>query len=327
MRPQGSMGGYFGLELPRAGGEHYVSARRFQSARAAFLALLRTGQPERVHMPWYICDSMVEPLEMASVSISRYCLDDDLRISGDIDLGPGDWLFYVNYFGLSSARVAEILDRYPPEQVVIDCAQAFYAAPLACLATLYSPRKFFGVPDGGYLFTDLLVPEPELADDDSIERSRHLLVRADRDAEAGYGAFQAAERSLSRQEPRRMSKLTQRLLGSIDYSGAARRRQDNFAILHKALGGSNAFAAGHVGDDVPLCYPYLGGRPDARQALVDKRVFVATYWPELIVPQSQAPIAEQDRVRRLLPLPCDQRYGEADMMRLVGLLRQMGAAG
>ena len=42
-----AIGGYFELELPPPRGERYPDALRYQSARAAFLALLLAGRPGR----------------------------------------------------------------------------------------------------------------------------------------------------------------------------------------------------------------------------------------------------------------------------------------
>jgi hypothetical protein len=67
LSPDKAIGGYFELELSRGRGEYYPDAYRFQSARAAFLALLQTGQPARVWMPRYLCDSMFEPLRRSGI--------------------------------------------------------------------------------------------------------------------------------------------------------------------------------------------------------------------------------------------------------------------
>ena len=55
----GALGGYFELELPPAPNPLYPQALAYQSARAAFQALLTAGNPGRVWIPRFICDEMI----------------------------------------------------------------------------------------------------------------------------------------------------------------------------------------------------------------------------------------------------------------------------
>ena len=306
-----AVGGYLPLELPARRPQLYPHALRFQSARAAFLALLRQGKPRRVWMPHYICDSMFEPVRACGAELVFYALDAQLapRVDG---LGAGDWLLYVDYFGVCGAVVDELLKRYDRSQVVVDHAQSFFTAPRDCLATLYSPRKFFGIPDGGLLVTRLEMSEPEALDERSIERSLHLLTRLDRGAEAGYAGFKAADASLNDVTPRRMSNLTDRLLGSIDYEASRAARNANFRALHEALASFNQLPLDVGRIDAPLCYPLLQDSTSARERLIARRYFVPMYWPgvaERVGPGT----FEAKLARQCLALPCDQRYGEAEM--------------
>jgi len=146
-----AIGGYFELELPAAASDYHAGALRLQSARAALLLLLQQGKPSAVWLPWYLCQSMLEPLQACGIAIRRYALDAQLQPAQLPPLASGEWLLYVNYFGLCDAAVERLLAHYPAGQLIIDQSQAFYSPARPCLANIYSPRKFFGVPDGGYL--------------------------------------------------------------------------------------------------------------------------------------------------------------------------------
>ena len=310
-----AIGGYFELELPEPRPFLYPMARQFQSARAAFLALLRTGRPSRVFIPHYLCDSMLLPLKKAGVECIFYSMDDGFNIRDDIDLRATDWLLYVNYFGVCGNSVDRLRARYAPRQLVLDHSQAFYAAPRDCLATIYSPRKFFGVPDGGLLVTALPISEAQGMDQGSLARASSGLTRLAQTAEAGYAAYQEAEASLEQCEPLEMSQLSRRILHSVDIEAARMRRNANFAFLHQQLGSCNALALDLDSIDGPLCYPLLADATDLRAHLIRERIFVATYWPEVA---SRVGMVSQERewVRNLLPLPCDHRYGLAEMQRI-----------
>ena len=70
----------------------------------------------------------------------------------------------------------------------------------------------------------------------------------------------------------------------------------------------------------PLCYPLLIDDPKIRGRLIDQKIFVPTYWPNIKT------WCEHDEVEyrladAILPLPIDQRYGAADMQRIVDVIR------
>ena len=315
LREPRAIGGYFELELPQAEASLHGDALRFQSSRAAFLALLRAGRPTAVWMPWYICDAMIEPLRMTGTPVKRYRLDPDLRVDS-ADLAPGEWLVYVNYFGLCARQVDDVLNRFPRDQVLIDNAQALFAAPADCLATLYSPRKFLGVPDGGYLVTRQPVDLPSTTDDGSLQRCGHLLTRLAKDAEAGYADYAAAEESLKQQEPLRMSALTERLLAGVDYDSVRARRVENFAFLHEKLQRYNRFEFRYDEQAAPLCYPFFNAPAGVRETLRARRIYTPTYWPD-VADAEGAPDFERQLPGSTLCLPCDQRLSREDLAPMV----------
>ena len=66
------IGGYFELELPQASHSLFSKFLRFQSARAAFFALLQAERPNRVWIPNYICNAMIDPLQKLNITHSFY---------------------------------------------------------------------------------------------------------------------------------------------------------------------------------------------------------------------------------------------------------------
>lgn len=315
-----AIGGYFGLELSPGYGELYPRAQRFQSARAAFLALLMACRPRRLWMPWYNCETMLEPPAMAGIPVQRYRIDEHFNIADDITLGENEWLVVVNYFGLCEQQIEHVLSRHPRERIVIDHSQALFSPPRDCRATLYSPRKFFGIPDGGYLITDSVVPTPAEQDTGSVERLQPLVVRLDRGPEAGYEGIRAARATLRGQPPRRMSSLTQHMLAHIDYPSAVERRLRNYERYHRLLGAENAFMLPANPAHAPLCYPFWTGRSDLHEALAARRIFVARYWPNTRGATGTSDDIEYRLSKECLALPCDQRYGDDELDRVVAAL-------
>ncbi len=304
-----AIGGYFELELPPGHGELYPDAQRFQSARAAFLALLLAGKPRRVWMPWYNCETMLEPPAMAGVPVQHYRIDEDFNIADDLTLGDGEWLVVVNYFGICEPQLERVFARFPRKRVVVDHSQALFSPPPNCLATLYSPRKFFGIPDGGYLVTGCHVPEPDEQDSGSVARFEPLIIRLDRGPEAGYEGIRTARATLRGQPPRQMSNLTRRMLAHIDYPSALERRRQNYLRYHRMLGGDNALILAAEPAYAPLCYPYWNHRSDLHAALAAQRIFVPKYWPNTRGVTGTSEDLEYKLSTQCLALPCDQRYG------------------
>lgn len=317
-----AVGGYFELELPPPASIPYPEALIFQSARAGFMALLAVGAPRHVWMPRYTCDVMLHTLDQAGVSYSFYNLNHDLTIKDDIALLDNEWLVYVNYFGLCTTIQQDILKRFNPQQVVFDNAQAFFSPPLDCLATLYSPRKFFGIPDGGLLVTTLNISAPETSDEASLQRSTHLLQRLGAGAEVGYQAYQRAEKSLDDSVPKGMSLLTSRLLSSIDFGWVRTRRDTNFCFLHSRLSTFNEMLIGETSVRGALCYPLLVSRGEGlRNELVRNRIYTARYWPDCRQRTDELSV-ERRMCDLLIAIPCDQRYGIDELQRVVDVVEQ-----
>ncbi len=306
-----AIGGYFPLELPHQKEHWYPQSTLFSSARGAFYALLTSGQPDAVWVPEYICDAMLAPLKALQVPVKYYSLDSQLMPQTDVIPAEGEWILWVNYFGLCDAQEKKLLARFAPRQLILDHSQAFYSPPADCLATLYSPRKFFGVPDGGLLVSSLSVDVPRTDPQLSLNRSAHLLRRLAENAEYGFAAYQQAEETFS-EVPSAMSQLTETLLKTIDYQQCRVSRNENFQFLHQHLGPLNEYCFDHVGAGGALCYPFLNRNAGLREFLNKERIYTPAYWHDAAKRVIPAGI-ESDFINHLIPLPVDQRYDIQEM--------------
>ncbi|MBJ9975447.1 hypothetical protein IAE35_04450 [Pseudomonas sp. S75] len=236
------------------------------------------------------------------------------------ELDAGERLLYVNYFGLKDAYVEEVLAPHYGDRLIVDNSQALFSTPLPGIATLYSPRKFVGVADGGWLANppDRLGTLPP---SQSTHRFGALLGRLESSPEDHYLAFAEAEKALCLTPVSAMSNSTRRLLDSLDYTTIADRRKANFTYLREALDRYNQFEPGLTAvQAVALCYPLLLGSKaqtqHVRQALRTERIFIPCYWPE-VADAAHSPDLERHLADCVLPLPVDQRYGHEHMQRLV----------
>lgn len=318
-----AMGGYFELELPR-GRALFPHAHAFNSARSAFQALLLARQVRRVHLPHYLCAVMHEAARSINVEVIAYGLNRDLELVQLPVLDADDALLAVDHFGLKTAYIRDTLAARYGEALIVDNSQALFSPPIDGVATLYSPRKFVGVPDGGWLVHGPAQIE-QMTVGVSAGRCSALLGRLADGAEAHYADFQHIEEALGAEGRTGMSRVTTRLLDSIDYNAVKQQRQANFSQLHDALAAINLFSPVSAQPNAALCYPLL--MADARSAhalraaLLQERVFVPCYWRE-VLESPTAPALERDLVARLLPLPIDQRNNPDDIARLAAIVLQ-----
>lgn len=169
-------------------------------------------------------------------------------------LGDGEWLLYVNYFGIASDDLlAEVKRRWP--RVIFDNTQAFFSAPRmdADSYNVYSCRKFVGVPDGAYLvhtgLTDGIYPA-----DTSWQHAAFLFRCIDESVNSAYGDSLDNESRFDG-EIRGMSPSTRRILASVEYDALRLRRRANYEALHAALAPHNALDC-PAGADA-MIYPFL----------------------------------------------------------------------
>ena len=267
------------MELPQLE-EFHKEALRFNTSRNAFEYVLRARGYRKVYMPYYTCEVMMSPFRKLGVAFEYYKIDEQLEPTELPTLDVDEAFLYTNYFGLKQMCVTRLAALYG-NRLIVDNAQAFFAEPIKGIDTFYSPRKFFGLPDGAYLYTDCLL-DSEFDRDISYDRCSHLLKRIDLGAEVGFQDFHKNDDSLIGQPILRMSSLTQSLLGSIYYENVRKQRLANYGKLDSILKSSNLLKFSLDENSVPLVYPYLPKDGSLRDKLIANRIYVARYWPNVL---------------------------------------------
>jgi hypothetical protein len=310
------IGGYFELEL--LSGKHYhAEALQLNTARRCFEYVLRVHKYHKVYIPYFTCEVMLDPIRSLQVKYEFYSIDEAFEPIFDKSLGTNEALLYINYFGLKQRTVVELTKKY--KNIIIDNAQSFYAEALSGVDTFYSARKFFGVPDGAYLYTSSLLQD-DLPVDKSHNRMSHLLKRIDCSAEEGFADFRTNDDSLKESHICSMSKLTKTLLSSIDYEQAKQKRTANYIFLSKSLNSNNRLRLLPLNGNVPMIYPFWSEDENLRSHLIKNKVFVATYWPNVFNWCDESQL-EHLLAKKIIPLPIDQRYCVEDMRRIVNIIK------
>lgn len=309
-----ALGGYLGFTWGKHDSSNlYPQAYRYQAARYALVDFLKQHQPEFFWVPWFVCDDLTDALVMHGVALKRYHLDDEMLPEKSLSIGAKDFLLYVNYFGCADRQAGMVIERFGGMQVLLDYSQALFAPAPECLATIYSPRKFLPLPDGGLLVTNLPMEPPEEQDQQSVERCQHLLVRAVEGAEAGYGHFVSAESSLDGQGVLAMSQLTSKMMTTA--ADTRKQRQANYNYLHSQLAATNKLLP-LAGGDSPLSYPFLVSEgASIRERLAKRRIYTPVYWQTKNAKQLNA--VEKNWVENVVHLPIDPRLSPENLDEIV----------
>lgn len=309
------IGGYLELEH-FSGREYHRGLTAVNSGRNALLFILRARGVKKLHIPAYLCDSVALLCRREGIPFETYPIGRDFLPRFDRDLPQDEWLYVVNYYGqLSDTVLLALHSRFG--RIIADHVQDFFRRPLPQVDTVYSCRKFFGVPDGGY--AACRAAELPMDEDSSRERMVHLLGRFEVSGSAYYADFQQNDELFEVLPLRAMSPITRNILRAVDYDGVRRRRNENYAVLAAALGGKNRLAL--TAPDGPYCYPfYCENAPALRRALAQQKIYIPTLWPNVTAEDGDV---EYDYAQNILPLPVDQRYGEEDMEYIVRRLEDV----
>jgi len=307
------IGGYFGLELNETGEFHH-DALKLNTARNCLEYVLRARAYRKIYIPYYSCSVLLEPIEKCQIAYEYYSINEELDPIFDKSLLKGEGFLYINYFGLKQNTV-ELLARRFGERLIVDNSQAFFSNRIDNIDTFYSARKFFGVADGSYLYTDQRINE-DFEQDVSYPRMLFLLKRLDLSAQEGYSEFKDNERRLNNSSIKKMSSITERILGSIDYNKVKVTRFENSCYLNSELKSTNMLHLPIMEGSIPMIYPYLARNgQELKLKLIGKRIYVATYWPEIM--RTESHLYERDLANNLVALPVDQRYSKSEMTQIL----------
>lgn len=309
------LGGYFELEL-RNGKEYHTRAIALNTARNALEMILLNRNYKKVWLPYFFCDVLLQALYVTKTPYDFYYIDKELSPCLDFPIADDEGILVINYFGLKTRAIKKLVSER--KNIIVDNAQAFFVCPQGNEDTIYSCRKFFGVPDGAYLYINTWKGDIELSRDVSGERLSSLVGRIETGVEENYEGYKRNEYSLNYQSAKLMSNLTRALMKNVDYDECERKRTVNFAYLNKNLKHINELNLDFMSSHGAFAYPFLLHDDSLRQKFIDRKIFVPLFWNNVLALESY--YWEYHLAKYLLPLPIDQRYDEKDMDRILEVI-------
>lgn len=312
------IGGYFELD-EFISNEYYTDLISLNNGRNALLYILKAKKIRKLYIPYLLCDSIRDMLIKYGYEFEQYNVDYDFMPIFNKKLLEDEYIDIVNYYGqITSEKVINLKHKY--KNIILDNTHAFFQKPIENIDTIYSCRKFFGVPDGSYLSTDRIINE-NLETDISKERMIHILGRYEGKASEYYSFYSENDESYSKEELKYMSRLTHNILGAINYEKVRKVRNRNFSFLKNELGKFNKLKL--IVPDGAFCYPlYVKDGEHSRKMLAKKKIYIPTLWPNVLDGMSKNTL-EYQYVSNILPIPCDQRYSIEDMSKIINNLKRM----
>ncbi len=317
-----TFGGFLGQEKPpdTITGEYHNAKLIFNTARACLSYTLQKRHIKKIHLPYYICDSVISAIIDNNKNFAFYGINEKLEIDTVIPkLANNEAVLYVNYFGLKNQYIARLEGTFG-EKLVIDNSQAFFQKSYQHSWSFNSARKFFGVTDGAYLYA----PDhkeimgkiwPTAQYDNTYLHERHRGSQ-----QKAYQGFLNHEQHLSTQI-KSISTRSHDTLKYIDYAKCANSRKHNFLYLHKHLSQLNELKVKPLcKKSIPLYYPFLF-KKNIRNRLIKQGLFIPCLWQEVKHRSTNHYDWEKYLASNLLALPIDHRYDTDDMQSLLKILQ------
>ena len=311
------IGGYFELQ-EYTGTEYHRDAIALNRAANCLSYLIKAKGITKLYIPYFLCRAIKNTCIRCNCDYEYYNIDASLKPVADIALEDSEYIYIVNYYGqLSGEDIGYYKKRY--KNIIVDAVQDFFSTPFEQTDTLYSCRKYFGVSDGAYLYTDARLDE-ELETDISHERMQHILGRYEEGSQRFYNDYTETEKTFANWPIKHMSKLTHNLLRGIDYDFVKEKRTANFEYLHNELSHVNKLDI--IVPDGAFMYPlYIDRGAELKKKLIANKVFVPTLWADVFEITGKGSL-EYDLAENTVPLPVDQRYDVEDMKYILSFCKE-----
>ena len=309
------IGGYFELDMYQLPMLH-ENALKFNCGRNCLAYLIEKRNIKKILLPYYICDSVTDICKKYKLDIAYYHIDSNF-IPKDIEFDDESYLYIVNYFGqLTYKQKKELKHKY--KKIIIDNTQAYFDKPLKNCDNLYSSRKYFGVPDGALLYTNVIGNYNNLENEVVFDRMGHILGRYEKNASDFYKLFVENDEKFCNSSIKKMSKITENLLHAIDYKTVKCIRNRNYEYLYSKLKEINKLKLKKISG--AYCYPlYIENADAMRNKMIKNKIYVPTLWPNVINDLGEETL-EYKFAKNILPLPCDQRYTIEDMQKIIKII-------
>lgn len=297
-------------------GERYHSeVIGLSTGRACLGVFIEQTRTKKVIVPYYTCDVTYRPFQLRGIPLEYYEINQDLEPQFLPELNEGEYFLYTNYFGVKEAYTLELVRQYG-SKLLVDNTHCFFQQGYSGIWSFTSARKYFGVPDGAYLYSAFTIESSNFQPFQGITLLPYF-NRLMGDQDTAFRQYQDHETSLNC-DIFGISSYSEKMLQAVDFKKVRQKRLENFGYLQEALKDQNRF--GSLISGSPFCYPFWPTKEIKHESFYQNRIFVPSYLKEI-----QNRITEDNEFtvqfsRQLLPLPIDHRYGKEEMDRMIEIV-------
>ena len=312
-----------------------------RSALYLILQYFKQQGGKHVHLPAFLCQSILQPVLALELDYSFYPVQADLTALPDPPSNCA--VLLIHYFGFINNTADELrMDSGHDYLLIEDACHVFlndeYFNESENQLLFFSTRKHSPTVLGGWCNLELDLDEPDK--DIEVCTWKSLAARlmkgnylSDKDSDVDptmedyyLKLFREVEDSFnSGIQPTRLPQLILNLIDSLSWNTISRKRRDNWQILHELLGNKVEHLFDYLPDGaVPLGHVIrLKNRDRVKEKLAEHRIYAPVHWP---LPE------EVDKKKfpdskvlsdSLLTLPIDQRYGPDDMNYIANTLKRI----
>lgn len=318
-----------------------------RTAREAIFYICQSNKLKTVLMPALCCASMVQPFIQSEIEVRYYKIKSDLTIDYlDLEkkLKDDSFIFVMHYYGIKSFNsdvLQDILLSHNNVQIIQDCTQHVFTNHLYNDIADYwigSIRKWVPIADGAFLASKKHKLENNLqidyCDDGFVETTieamrlkKQYLSDGDKNKKQLYREKFGSCMSHLKENIvlHSMSDISRELFhNTVDCNEIRNRRTDNYNALYEQLKYDVPeilqYSLEHVG---PLCFNIVvSNRNEVQQKLALKGIYCQVLWP--LIKEAKETCKFSDwYTEHMLAVPCDQRYGIKDMLKISNELRKV----
>ncbi len=304
--------------------------------------ILSTKKIESVMLPSYCCHTMITPFEENKIKVRFYDVyfDDDRGLCADIPEAEENEIFYhMTYFGFSALHGIDIKKIKNAYSVIIDDRTHSWLSSKGkaeCDYYYESYRKwagFYGIAKavkttGAFSDQALKTNEKYVSlRKQAFDLKNQYIASGIGDKNKFLEIFGEAESLLEVDYCGYSAPdICYRQLLTFNKKACENARQKNAKILIDGLKNINQIKlmfSELSPDDTPLFIPVIisRGRDALRKHLIQNKIYCPTHWP---LCENHSGISERTGklYKTELSIPCDQRYNQDDMLRVVSVIKE-----
>ena len=273
------------------------------SARSSIKYLIKLNKFKKIYIPKYICEDVKKNIK---IKYQFYNLKQNLKPDFDFSkIKSNEAILIVNYFG-----VLDFKEYNKKKNIIFDFSQSYYSK-IKKANVVYSPRKFFPVPDGGHLYSIKKIKN-KLFKVNKPNDVSFLFLKGKDQNNLAFKKYQLNEKNKNFNKELMISEISNEILSNINYNVDKKKRIGNFITYHKIFKKTNLLKINNQ-NKAALCYPLL-----LEKNLINKlksyKIYIPVYWREL-KNKFKKNSFENKLVNQLHCLPVDSRLNKISIYR------------